>query len=90
MNRSSKLSFAFVVLVACGGSGDDASEPDAGSNPPAAATAFAVGTDYFTAGIASTIAVPCGDCGQSNRVRLYAVRPARRRASAPEAARCVW
>lgn len=55
MRKSSKFSLVFVVLMACGGSGDDASEPDAGSE---LATAFVVGTDYFTAGIASTASIP--------------------------------
>lgn len=55
MKKSKRFSLVFVLLMACGGSDDDATAPDAG---PSAATAFAVGTDYFTAGIASTISVP--------------------------------
>jgi len=48
--------------MACGGgSGDDTTEPDAGTSP---STAFVVGTDYFTAGIASTIAVPSMELDQ--------------------------
>jgi len=44
-----------IAAAACGGSGDDADAPDAGAS---SATVFAVGTDYFTAGIASTVAIP--------------------------------
>src|SRR3970282_2434510 len=58
---------ALVLLAACGGS--DPATPDAAPGaaptdpagdaaPPSGATVFAVGTDFATAGIASTVAVP--------------------------------
>jgi len=58
---------ALVLLAACGGSdpatpdaapGADATDPAVDAAPPPGATVFAVGTDFATAGIASTVAVP--------------------------------
>jgi hypothetical protein len=67
--RTASLALASLLFAACNGGNDlvvpDAAPgtPDAGPNDPDAgpqttAMVFAVGTDYFSAGISSTIAVP--------------------------------
>jgi len=62
MIRSVLLSI-LLVAAACGddlrSSGPDSgAQPDAGGDQPASATVFAVATDFFSAGIASSIAIP--------------------------------